>query len=93
MGHIVLWLPLVWTLRFLLLVLTGGILYVSTLYLARFLRPENARALYSGSLPALTRSKAWGRRSRGMRRSMRNGTIVLLQSSNDWTSWRSACGS
>lgn len=55
MGYIVLWLPLVWTLRFLLLVLTGGILYVSTLYLARFLRPENARALYSGSLPALTR--------------------------------------
>lgn len=55
MGYIVLWLPLVWALRFLLLVLTGGILYVSTLYLARFLRPENARALYSGSLPALTR--------------------------------------
>jgi hypothetical protein len=55
MGYIVLWLPLIWALRFLLLVLTGGILYVSTLYLARFLRPENARALYSGSLPALTR--------------------------------------
>jgi hypothetical protein len=55
MGHILLWLPLVWALRFLLLVLTGGILYVSTLYLARFLRPANARALYSGGLPALTR--------------------------------------
>lgn len=55
MGYIVLWLPLVWALRFLLLVLTGGTLYVSTLYLARFLRPENARTLYSGSLPALTR--------------------------------------
>lgn len=55
MRHILLWLPLLWTLRFLLLVLTGGILYISTLYLARFLRPANARALYSGSLPALTR--------------------------------------
>jgi hypothetical protein len=54
MGYILLWLPLVWTLRFLLLVLTGGILYVSTLYLARFLRPANARALFSGGLPALT---------------------------------------
>ncbi|HEX8211866.1 MAG TPA: hypothetical protein VF584_16945 [Longimicrobium sp.] len=55
MGHILLWLPLLWTVRFLLLVLTGGILYISTLYLARFLRPANARALYSGGLPALTR--------------------------------------
>jgi len=54
MGYILLWLPLVWTVRFLLLVLTGGILYISTLYLARFLRPANARALFSGGLPALT---------------------------------------
>lgn len=54
MGHILLWLPLLWTLRFLLLVLTGGILYILTLYLARFLRPANARALFSGGLPALT---------------------------------------
>ncbi len=54
MGYILLWLPLVWALRLLLLVLTGGILYISTLYLARFLRPENARALFSGGLPALT---------------------------------------
>ncbi|HEX8454899.1 MAG TPA: hypothetical protein VF647_22670 [Longimicrobium sp.] len=54
MGYVLLWLPLVWALRFLLLVLTGGILYISTLYLARFLRPANARALFSGGLPALT---------------------------------------
>jgi hypothetical protein len=54
MGYILLWLPLVWALRFLLLVLTGGILYISALYLARFLRPANARALFSGGLPALT---------------------------------------
>jgi hypothetical protein len=54
MRHILLWLPLLWTIRFLLLVLTGGILYISTLYLARFLRPANARALFSGGLPALT---------------------------------------
>lgn len=54
MGYILLWLPLLWTLRFLLLVLTGGILYISTLYLARFLRHANARALFSGGLPALT---------------------------------------
>lgn len=54
MRHLLLWLPLLWTLRFLLLVLTGGILYISTLYLARFLRPVNARALFSGGLPALT---------------------------------------
>lgn len=54
MGYIFLWLPLVWAVRSLLLVLTGGILYISTLYLARFLRPANARALFSGGLPALT---------------------------------------
>jgi hypothetical protein len=54
MRYILLWFPLVWALRFLLLVLTGGILYISTLYLARFLRPANARALFSGGLPALT---------------------------------------
>jgi hypothetical protein len=54
MRHILLWLPLLWTIRFLLLVLTGGILYISTLYLARFLRPADARALFSGGLPALT---------------------------------------
>ena len=50
MRHVLLWLPLLWTLRFLLLVLTGGFLYISTLYLARFLRPENARTLFSGGL-------------------------------------------
>jgi len=54
MRYILHWLPLLWALRLLLLVLTAGILYVSTLYLARFLRPENARALLSGGLPALT---------------------------------------
>ena len=55
MGHLLLWPPLVWTVRFLLLVNAGGILYVSTLYLARFLRPSNARALVTGGLPVLRR--------------------------------------
>lgn len=54
MGYLLLWVPLLWAVRLLLLVLTGGILYISTLYLARFLRPANARALFSGGLPALT---------------------------------------
>lgn len=55
MGHIFLWPPLAWTVRVLLLVHAGGVLYVSTLYLARFLRPANARALVSGGLPVFTR--------------------------------------
>lgn len=55
MGHILLWPPLAWTVRLLLLVYAGGILYVSTLYLARFLRPGNAWALLSGDLPVFAR--------------------------------------
>jgi hypothetical protein len=55
MGHILLWPPLVWTVRLLLLVYAGGILYITSLYLARFLRPGNAWALLSGDLPVFAR--------------------------------------
>jgi hypothetical protein len=55
MGHILVWPPLAWTVRLLLLVYAGGILYVSTLYLARFLRPGNAWILLSGELPVFAR--------------------------------------
>ena len=55
MGHILLWPPLAWTVRFLLLVYAGGILYISTLYLARFLRPSHIWALLSGDLPVFAR--------------------------------------
>lgn len=55
MESLLSWPPLVWTLRLLLLVYAGGILYVSTLYLARFLRPGNAWRLLSDELPSFAR--------------------------------------
>jgi hypothetical protein len=55
MRHLLVWPPLLWAVRLLFLVYAGGLLYVTSLYLARFLRPRNARALMSGGLPALTR--------------------------------------
>ena len=55
MGYILLWSPLAWTVRVLLLVHAGGILYISALYLARFLRPTNALILISGGLPDFRR--------------------------------------
>ncbi|HEX8362530.1 MAG TPA: hypothetical protein VF613_20590 [Longimicrobium sp.] len=55
MRYLLLWPPLLWALRLLLLVYAGGILYISSLYLARFLRPRNAWMLLSGGLPSLTR--------------------------------------
>jgi len=55
MRHLLVWPPLLWTVRLLLLVYAGGLLYVTSLYLARFLRPRNAWSLISGTLPSLTR--------------------------------------
>lgn len=55
MGHILLWPPLAWAVRLLLLVYAGGILYITSLYLARFLRPGNVWALLSGDLPVFGR--------------------------------------
>jgi hypothetical protein len=55
MRHLLLWPPLLWAVRLLLLVYAGGILYITSLYLARFLRPRNAWTLMSGTLPSLTR--------------------------------------
>ncbi|MBD0319141.1 MAG: hypothetical protein ICV87_02335, partial [Gemmatimonadetes bacterium] len=52
---------LAWAVRLLLLVYTGGILYVSTLYLARFLRPSHVWALLSGDLPVFTRVEGTAR--------------------------------
>ena len=61
MGHILLWAPLAWTVRLLLLVNAGGMLYISALYLARFLRPANARILVSGGLPDFRRVEGTGK--------------------------------
>ena len=55
MRHLLLWPPLLWAVRLLLLVYAVAILYVTSLYLARFLRPRNAWTLMSGALPSLTR--------------------------------------
>jgi hypothetical protein len=55
MRHLLLWPPLLWTVRLLLLVYAGGLLYITSLYLARFLRPRNAWSLMTGGLPSLTR--------------------------------------
>lgn len=55
MKDVLAWPPLLWTLRVLLLVAAGGGIFVTLLYMARFLRPRNVLALLKAELPAFQR--------------------------------------
>lgn len=55
MERILLWPPLLWSVRILLVLYAAGLAYVSALFLARFLRPGNAWSLMSGGLPEFAR--------------------------------------
>ena len=55
MNEILLWPPVLWTARVLLLILLGGGVLTASLYLVRFLRPRNLWALLTAELPAFRR--------------------------------------
>jgi hypothetical protein len=55
MKDVLLWAPLLWTLRILLLLTAGGATLVVGLYMARFLRPRHIRTLLTAELPAFSR--------------------------------------